>query len=106
MGINVVEIIYGWLQLYLWRKFPQISTNKIVEFAGNLLGRQVQVQLLEDQKSHKINFIAVVQIVSYDLHGIDIFCSLSGRESCYFEEILNPLKICLRKDFNFSHVCN
>ena len=29
---------------------------------------------------------------------------ISGRESHYAEEISNPPKICLRKDFNFSHV--
>ena len=44
--------------------------KKNVEFVRNLLGRQVQVQLLEDQKSHKINFIAGIQIVSYVLHCI------------------------------------
>ena len=55
------------LQLYLWSKFPQ-NKPKICKFTRNLLGRQVQVQL------------------------INILCSLSGRESRYFEEISNPQK--------------
>ena len=60
------------LGIFTTVSLKQIPTKytKIVEFARNLLGRQVQVQLLEDQNSHKINFIAVAQIVSYDLHRI------------------------------------
>ena len=67
MEINVVEIIYGCLQLNLWSKFPQ-NKQKLWKFTRNLLGRQVRVQL------------------------IDIWCSLSGHESRYFEEIFNPRK--------------
>ena len=31
--------------------------------------------------------------------------ALSGRESRYFGEISSPKKMCLWKDWNFSHVC-
>ena len=74
--MNIVEICW---RLIIYEFMTTITTtvslkqiptkkNKIVEFVRNFLGRQVQVQLREDQKSHKINFIVVLQIVSYVLH--------------------------------------
>jgi len=48
-------------------KFP-LNKPKFWKFTRNLQGRQVQVQ------------------------SKDILCSLIGRESCYFEEILYPKK--------------
>ena len=55
------------LQLYLLSKFQQ-NEPKQWKSTRNILGRHVQVQL------------------------INILCSLNGRESRYFEEILNPQK--------------
>ena len=55
------------LQLYLLSKFQQ-NEPKYWKSTRNILGRQVQVQL------------------------IDILCSISDCESRYFEEISNPRK--------------
>ena len=70
-----------------------------MEFVRNLLGRQVQVQLLEDQKSHKINFIAVIQIVSYVLHchmttHLDIYDVKNSKEYDEHDEHCEKYHFC------------
>ena len=64
---NVCSRNHLWIITTVSLKQIPTKYTKIVEFARRLLGRQLQAQLLED---HKINFIAAVQIVSYDLQCI------------------------------------
>ena len=58
------------LTKYELSKIPDLKDLDFLQPCSLRLSRQVQVQLLEDQTSHKINFIAVIKIISFVLHCI------------------------------------
>ena len=91
ISTNVVQIIYGCLNLYLWSKFPQIKP-KLWKFTRNLLGKQVPGILMWKLPQ---------SIWFFGNYNHSVFAN----HSTILEKFRAP-NIWLWKDLNFSHVCD